>query len=252
VAISDLSTFDLTDEDLADRVSPEFLLLAPDSECLASGTDGVFDDSDRWTLTSASNDFESQGVSAGNLCKVELVVAPVAPRTSPTTRQIGLFAVASADGTSLTLRRLRKPAETGLPPGPVAGGSGYTFKVESLLPQLIDGADFVASRYSITDVSQIKAGTEGLCRRAAKLKAIINAYAAQSRNAGDEAKDDFTAQRKLYQAELDALLKILDPRYGIYPEQAGLQPGGLTATTLRVTRGRSCSDELGTPGSGCC
>lgn len=249
MTIADLATMDLTDESIADRVSPDFILLAPDDEAMAGGIDGFFDAGDRWTLASASVDFEAQGVAVGNLCKLESS-SLVNGRTAYA--NVGLFAVVAPSGHNLTLRRRRRSASVGQPPGPVAGGTGYRFKVETALPFIMDGANFVASRYSLATADDIKSGTELLCQRVASLKAIVNSYAAQSRKAGDKQADDFTAQRALYQAELDEALKVLDPLYGVYPNRSQLDVGPLGATIFAVNRGRcSRNPEFGAKDRGC-
>jgi hypothetical protein len=123
-----LSTVYATDEDVAVRAGSDFLDLVPHDQVNAQGTDGVFATGDPWVLSSASVDFEAQGVAPGH------VVVLNGPRPQFTTSGTRL-AVGSVSGHSVTLRRLGKPPGAGHPPGPAAGLTGVAFVAASLDPQ---------------------------------------------------------------------------------------------------------------------
>jgi hypothetical protein len=120
-----------TDEDIYIASSGDYTYLVPQGNVVARGTDGVFAaDPPRgsWILTSASADFEVQGVADGMVCQI---TAPLNVFKSP-----DLCIVSSAVGSSLTLRRPGLDAGEGDPPGPIAGIAGVTYLIATLRPQI--------------------------------------------------------------------------------------------------------------------
>ena len=134
-----ISTVYATDESIAIRASGDFAALCPDWQKLAAGTDGVFNISTPWVLTSASNDFGS--VSVNN------VIQLTAPKSA--FRGGGEYlAVESVAPNTLTLRRLGQSASTGLPPG-LGGVTSVAFTVATLYPQIEEASYDINRRFSI-------------------------------------------------------------------------------------------------------
>jgi hypothetical protein len=161
------------DEDVAILDPIGFANLAPGSQDLAAGTDGVFAEGERWTLTSATADFAAQGVAAG------CVVALTKPQVS--FRQPGgdLYGVAGVSGTSVALRKLGRASGVGQPPAPAAGLEGVEFRVVSFAPQVEDESTEVRRSYDLDDDARglaklMEAGEE--LRRLAALRVLRWAY----------------------------------------------------------------------------
>lgn len=133
-----LATVYCTDEDVLVRAPQDYVNLCPRSQTLAAGSDGAFDGSDPWTLTSASVDFESAGVAVGS---VVLLRKPNAFGGAGL-----LMAVAGVDGDAVTLRRPGLAAGKGMPPATTAGLTGVTFEAATFAPQ-IDVASYDANKF---------------------------------------------------------------------------------------------------------
>src|SRR5437762_9727881 len=127
--MSMLTTIYATDEDIAIRASSDFLLLCPRDQKLASGTDGMFASSGRWTLTSPTVDLASCGIAAGNVVQL---LGPSAYFKVPGETLV----VATVATGALGLRRKGEAAGIGQPPGPPTGLSGVEFIVATLAPQI--------------------------------------------------------------------------------------------------------------------
>ena len=117
------------DEDIAIRSYGAFGVLVPTSNTLAFGTDGVILSADPWTLTSATVDFEAQGLKVGHVVLL----------TKPTTTFRGVgryFAVGSVLGNSVTLRLCGKTDGIGQPPAPSGGLTGVEFRCLTFDPEI--------------------------------------------------------------------------------------------------------------------
>lgn len=141
-----LSSIYCTPEDILIRAPGDFSVLVPDGQTLADGSDGVFDGSDRWTLTSAAVDFEASGVIAGDVCELKYTANKTVfgPEGE-------LFAVESAAGNDLTLRRRGRLAGVGKPPGPAAGISGVSFRLPDLHAQIEEATESINALYGIDE-----------------------------------------------------------------------------------------------------
>jgi hypothetical protein len=118
-----------TDEDIAIRSYGAFGQLVPTSNTLAYGTDGVISAGNLWTLTSATVDFEAQGIRVGH------VILLTKPAT--TFRGAGrYFGVGSVAGNSVTLRICGKLDGIGQPPAPVGGLTGVEFRCSTFDPEI--------------------------------------------------------------------------------------------------------------------
>lgn len=118
-----------TDEDVAliapADVGPTF----PADQTVASGVDGTFDPSDRWTLRSSSANFTDAGLSPGHVLR--LVGPP--ERFRPPGLLLGVSVVSP---NAVTLRRIGMEPGSGAPIAPAEGLSGVEFVATTLGPQL--------------------------------------------------------------------------------------------------------------------
>lgn len=137
-ALDGLAAVYCSDENIALRAWGDFMAVCPPSQKLAAGSDGAILSADRWTLTSATVDFETAGIVPGHV---------VSLRVGNTFGSNGeIFAVNAVDGSSMTLRRLGQTASVGQPPAPAAGLTGVTFSVLTFGPQ-IDVASYDANHF---------------------------------------------------------------------------------------------------------
>lgn len=133
-----------TDEDIWVHAPSDFGLLTPASQQVASGADGTFDPSDRWTLTSPTVNFEAYGVVANNIV---LLSTPKGVFGGA-----GQFlAVNSVSGNSVTLRRPYKPLGVGMPPSPADGLTSVTFAVNTLAPQISEATYDLYQRFGLDE-----------------------------------------------------------------------------------------------------
>lgn len=194
-----------TDENMRVRLGPDFFTLAPRDQRIAHGTDGEFDVSDRWTLTSASVDFEAQGVAAGMV--VQLVKRDVFAQPSES------FAVDAVDGSSATLRRIGQAAGLGQPPGPVAGTTGVTFTIVTLSPQIEDASYDINRRFGVDPVHPGRTPGDFYdlreVRQATVLTAAHRQYLAMAREASEGDRESYYGKAASYKAELDDTLARL-------------------------------------------
>jgi hypothetical protein len=129
-----------TDEHIVVRCLPDFTSLLPSSQMLAWGSDGIFQASDSWTLTSPSTNFAGQlqpiwTAADKTPSAVGYVVWLRKPQSAFPAGGI-LMAVAAVSGTSITLRRLGMPSGWGLAPAPSSGLAGVEFQVCTFYPQI--------------------------------------------------------------------------------------------------------------------
>lgn len=132
------------DEDVLIDAGGDYAQLCPPWQLLAQGTDGVFASGTPWVLTSASVDFQSQGVAPN--CVVQLT----APQSN--FRGGGQFlAVDSVSGNSITLRRAYQDLNVGQPPAPSGGLTAVQFTIATFGPQLANASYDLKQRYAIDD-----------------------------------------------------------------------------------------------------
>lgn len=137
-ALNGLATVYCSDENIALRAWGDYMAVCPPSQKLAAGSDGVILSADRWTLTSATVDFEAAGIVPGHVVWL---------RVGNTFGSQGeIFAVNAVDGDAVTLRRLGQTASVGQPPAPAAGLTGVQFSVLTFGPQ-IDVASYDANHF---------------------------------------------------------------------------------------------------------
>jgi hypothetical protein len=129
-----------SDEAICVRATDDFDKLAPESNRLASGSDGDFDALAPWVLTSVSVDFEESGVEPGHVVKLN--------KTGSIKPAGDFLAVESVAGGTVTLRRLGMDAGKGRPPGG-SGLSGVVFDIKTLNPQSESASYEINGKYGI-------------------------------------------------------------------------------------------------------
>jgi len=196
-----------SDEDVAVRAAGDFVVLAPAWQKLAHGADGAFAVGDPWTLASPSTDFESAGVGPGHVVQLR--------KPSSTFKGSGeLFAVASASGRSVTLRRIGMDAGRGAPASPAGGLTGVEFLVATLGPQVEEASFELNRRFGIDPGLPGRSPADLLdardLRRACVLIVLALRYASEARS--DEG--DFALKLRQAEAELADALSRLELRWG--------------------------------------
>jgi hypothetical protein len=111
---------------------------------MAKGTDGVFASGIPWVLTSATINFQSNGVNPNQVVAL----------TGPKSQYPGggdLLAIDSVSGNSITLRRPHKDLNVGMPPGPAAGLTGVAFTITTFDPQIEEASFDIKRRFGIDE-----------------------------------------------------------------------------------------------------
>jgi hypothetical protein len=133
-----------SDEDILVKASGDFVTLAPSWQCMAKGSDGVFANGVPWVLTSASVNFQTNGVQPNQ------VVALTAPKTQYPGGG-DLLAIDSVSGNSITLRRPHKDLNVGMPPAPAAGLTNVAFTITTFDPQIEEASFDIKRRFGIDE-----------------------------------------------------------------------------------------------------
>ena len=196
-----------TDEDVAAFIGGDFVTLCPPWQQCAQGIDGVFAAGTPWTLTSASVNFQANGVSPNQVVQL----------TAPKAQYPGsgaLFAVDTILGNTITLRRLHQDLNVGQPPAPAGGLSAVAFAINTLFPQLEEASFSLKRRFGIDEnvtyrSSQWVYDLRDL-RMATVFHVLLDRYAFESR--GD--KGDFAIKIERVRARLDDVLSRVQVRWG--------------------------------------
>ena len=134
-----------TDEDILVKASGDFMTLAPSWQCMAKGTDGVFQSGQPWVLTSASVNFGSNGVAPNQVVCL----------SGPKSQYPGGGDLLAIDSVSrhnaITLRRPHKDLNVGSPPAPAAGLTGVTFTITTFDPQIAEASFDIKRRFGIDE-----------------------------------------------------------------------------------------------------
>jgi hypothetical protein len=200
-----LSVLYCTDEAIAVRDAGDFRLLVPAHQVVASGLDGIILPTAPWTLSlpsvAPSNDFVAQGLRPGHVVQLRGPQNVYPPPGD-------LLAVDSVPGpTTAILRRIGQPA-TGLgrPPAAPPPGSGITFLVATLGPQIervsydlnrrfgIDDNLFMSSTSRLYDLRELES--------ACVLDVMDDLYLQMTRM-GDANRDAFLKKHELIASELN-------------------------------------------------
>ena len=191
-----------TDEDIALRASADFTIICPKDQKLASGTDGAFLSGNPWTLTSASVDFQGNGLQSGNVVQLTQPISAYKPPGEA-------FIVVTVAPNAATLRRKGQTAGVGQPPAPADGLSQVEFLVTTFGPQLATASYDLNRRYGIDDLIAGRRPCDlfdpkEVCE-ATVLTFLYSQYLDMSRGA-DERSDVFAAKSQSFRQELDDLL----------------------------------------------
>jgi len=111
---------------------------------MARGTDGAFANGIPWVLSSASVNFQTNGVQPNQVIAL----------TGPKSQFPGggdLLAVDSVSGSSITLRRPYKDLNVGMPPVPAAGLTSVTFSILTYDPQIASACFDIKRRFGIDE-----------------------------------------------------------------------------------------------------
>jgi hypothetical protein len=217
-----------SDEDVYVRCTGDYGIIAPPSQMLAQGIDGVFEPNAPWILSSASNNFQSQGVAAQNIIWLQGPAANF--------RGTGIFmAVDSATGNQITLRRPMHPLFMGMPPAPVAGITGVTFTIQTLYPQIEEASYYLKQTFMIDESIAYRSswwiykGTEDAYRvlkRLCILRVLIDRYTAEVR----EERGDFEMKRRQFGIEYKDVFGGVQVRWGSFGNSA--EPTGALSTKI--------------------
>lgn len=223
-----LATVYCTDEAIAIRCNSDHQVLTPDANLVAEGSDGSFIAPDRWTLHSATVDFESQGVKPGSLVTI---------RDTGTTKRIrgsgSLLVAATIAGKTVTLRRIGMAAGLGQPPAPADGLTGVAFGVSTLAPQIEQASDELNRRFGIDPAKASREPDWIYDRReleeATMLTVLLRQYTVDARTSDG----DFPLKIREIKVALDAALSRLQLKWG--PRGDSGQPASVFG--MRMVRG---------------
>lgn len=223
-----LATVYCTDEAIAIRCNSDHQVLTPDANLIAEGSDGSFVSPDRWTLRSATVDFEAQGVKPGSL---------VAIRDDGRDRRIkgsGELLVADAvAGGTVTLRRIGMAGGKGQAPAPADGLTDVKFSVSTLAPQIEQASDELNRRFGIDPAKASRDPSWIYDRReleeATMLTVLLRQYTVDARTS----TGDFPLKIKEIKQALDGALSRLQVKWG--PRGDAAPPTSVFG--MRVIRG---------------
>jgi hypothetical protein len=191
-----------TDEDIAIRASADYSILVPRDQKLAWGNDGQFAPGQRWVLSSATVDFQANGLSPDH---VVLLTQPVSLFKPPGE----LFVVVDVSAGTVTLRRKGQPEGVGQPPAPQGGILQVEYSVATFAPQIASASYDLNRRYGIDDFIAGRRASDLFdpreVREATVLTVLHRKYMDLCRGP-EHYGDSFAAKAQLYKQELDDLL----------------------------------------------
>lgn len=204
MAAEDFASY-ATDEYIAVKASGDWEVLTPDWQKLAEGSDGVIASGSPWVLNSSSVDFEAAGVKTGHVVRLK--------NRSYWKGSGDLLAVESADGGSLTMRRIGGNAVGVGHPPVIAGGSSIEFSICTLDPQTAEASRDLNRRFNI-DLNVPCRAPSNLyevtdLRDACILSVLVSRYSAETR-AGT---GDFALKLAEYKEKLDSVMGSLTVRW---------------------------------------
>jgi hypothetical protein len=205
-----------SDEDILVRAGGDFALLCPPWQQMAAGADGVFAANAPWVLTSASVNFQANGVQPNQ------VVHLTAPRANFPGG--GAFlAIDSVSGGAITLRRPHKDLGIGQPPSPAAGLTSVAFAINTLDPQIEEASYILKRRYAIDDMMGANVNRQSAwmydmreLREATVLTVLLQRYTQEQRTE----RGDFPMKVRQIRQELDDVLARVQVRWGPFGNSA--------------------------------
>lgn len=205
-----------SDEDILVHGGGDFALICPVWQQMAAGNDGVFAPGTPWVLTSASVDFQTNGVNPNQ------VVWLTAPKSQYPGGGI-FMAVDSASGNSITLRRPYKDLNIGMPPAPTTGLTGVAFAINTLDPQIEEASYDLKLRFAIDDnpiVGEYRSSTWiydlQVLRVATVYSVLLERYTQETRTE----RGDFEKKVVRFRQKLDDALARVQVRWGPFGNSA--------------------------------
>jgi hypothetical protein len=215
-----------TDEDIAVLCFADYYTLAPKDQVIAVGSDGVFLNTDLWTLNSASVDFNAQQLAVGNVVTL----------TGPTGTFSGSgvkFAVAAVNPNQVTLRRIGKPPAWGQPASPIGGITGVSFVVRTFSPQIEYASYQIKKQFGIDENNALISSSQLYDQRELQqvtvLWTVVDAYRTDTRSK----EGDFAIKLKRYETQLTA---VLDRMMVKWNSATGENPRPITRFNCMYTR----------------
>lgn len=216
-----------SDEDIIAVAGGDWSILIPQWQQMAYGTDGVFAANAPWVLTSATIDFQSNGVVPNQ------VIQLTTPKNLFPGSAGHFFAIDSVTGNSVTLRRVYRDLNVGQPPAPATGLSGVTFTINTLLPQ-IDNATFdLKRRFAIDDTIGVDFYRSSAWvydlrdfRMATVYTVLLERYMQETRTD----VGDFAMKIKRIKQQLDDVIARVQIRFG--PYGASSEPSSIFSCKL--------------------
>ncbi|WP_152053634.1 hypothetical protein [Tautonia marina] len=188
-----------SDEEVALLSPSDVGPLFPDDQRIASGVDGSFDPSDRWTLHCSSVTFTDSGLHPGHVVRL---LAPVDRFPHPG----ALFGVAEVGEHFVKLRRLGMAPGLGEPVAPPEGLADVSFVIMTLDPQISQASREVDGLLGIRTTTPSLPGLDGISLRDAVVRLVLaRRYAAIMRD-GDTA---FAIRARLFEASFERLMTRL-------------------------------------------
>ncbi len=202
-----------TDEDILVNASGDFATLAPTWQCMAKGTDGVFNSGQPWILNSASVNFALQGVAPNQ------VVCLSGPKSSYPGGG-DFLAIDSVSTNTITLRRPYKDLNIGSPPGPSAGLTGVTFNITTFDPQTAASTFDIKRRFGIDENITFRDSSwiydiQDL-RMAVVLSVLYDRYTAELRSD----RGDWVRKMGHIRSKRDEIIDRVQVRWGPYGNSA--------------------------------
>ena len=199
--MTDPTTVYATDEDIALRAAADFAILCPKDQCLAYGADGQIG-TDRWSLSSPTVDFSTNGVAAGQVVRLTQPVTVFKPPGDA-------LVIDSIVGGAVVLRRKGMPSGVGQPAAPSGGLTNVEFTIATLAPQIALASDDLDRRFGISDLIAGRRPCDLFDPRevldATVLTVLSRQYLELSHGTPERA-DTFAAKAQAYRQELDNLL----------------------------------------------
>ena len=217
-----------SDEDILIHAGSDYAVLVYPWEQLAQGVDGAFANGLPWVLTSATVDFEANGVAANNVVQLK------APKGVYGTG--GHFlAVESVSGNSVTLRRPYKASGVGQPPAPESGLTAVEFNICTFASMISEATYELYQRYSM-DENVAAVGIQRspawvydpqVFRVAAAYWVLLERYTQEARSS----KGDFDLKVARFQQKLADAIGRITVRWG---------PTGASQESTTVFSSRLC------------
>ena len=205
-----------SDEDILVHGGGDFALICPAWQQMAAGNDGVFAPGAPWVLTSASVNFQANGVNPNQ------VVWLTAPKSQYAGGGIFL-AIDSASGNSITLRRPYQGLNVGMPPAPVTGLTGVTFAINTLDPQIGEASYDLKQRFAIDDnplVGEYRSSSWiydlQVLRVATVYSVLLERYTQETRTE----RGDFEKKVVRFRQKLDDAIDRVQVRWGPFGNSA--------------------------------